>query len=200
MNNNHPVKTAKNNKTYINMNQKNDECYTRKIDADNLVNYLTRNNIISKKIIIWLPFNDYKSSIYNSLKENGFKNLKTTRRDFYEIADKIKYDIIISNPPFYNRSKLFNKLMELKKPFILLQPIMFFNNGTCINLLVKNGAKFGAICPKKRINFERNIGFLCPKKNIGFIVNGKEHNTTSAFYSFWLCFKTKIIGFTSIDS
>ena len=74
--------------------------------------------------------------------------------------------------------------MELNKPFILLQPIMFFNNGTCIKILTKYGAKFGGICPSYRMTFNRNFGFLCPNNNMGFVVNNIEHKSTSAFYSF----------------
>lgn len=136
------------------MNVKNDECYTRKIESDRLVIYLLKKKIIPKNVKIWLPFNDYKSNIYLSLKENGFRKLIATSDDFYKIADKIDYDIIISNPPFSNRSKLFNKLMDLNKPFILLQPIMFFNNGTCIRMLTKYGAKFGGLCPNKRMSLK----------------------------------------------
>lgn len=190
--------TLKNNKAFINMNHKNDECYTRKCESDKLVKYLIKNKIVNKNKRIWLPFNDYGSNIHKSLKENGFNNLKITRRDFYTINEN-DFDIIISNPPFSGRSKLFTRLMEINKPFILLQPIMFFNNGTCIRILTKHGAKFGGLCPKERMTFERNIGFLCPKNSMGFIVNGKEKEKTTAFYSFWLCFKTKVTGFTDLE-
>jgi hypothetical protein len=117
-----------------------------------------------------------------SLSIFGYKNLIATETDFYDT--KIDYDIIISNPPFSKRSKLFIKLMEIGKPFILLQPIMFFNNGTCMRILTKHGAKFGGLCPKNRMTFERNFGFLCPKNNMGFIVNGEEKERTTSFYSF----------------
>ena len=191
-------KTLKNNKTFINMNHKNDECYTRKCESDKLVKYLIKNKIVSRNQRIWLPFNDYGSNIHKSLKENGFNNLKITRKDFYTINDD-DFDIIISNPPFSGRSKLFTRLIEMNKPFILLQPIMFFNNGTCIRILTKYGAKFGGLCPKGRMLFERNIGFLFPKNSMGFIVNGEEKEKTTAFYSFWLCFKTKVTGFTDLE-
>ncbi|MDR0545613.1 MAG: hypothetical protein LBG49_01635 [Mycoplasmataceae bacterium] len=196
-NNNRSVNTNKNNKTFINMNRENNECYTRKIESDKLIKYLKTHKIISTKAKIWLPFNDFKSNIYLSLKEVGFNNLIATSGDFYNT--KVKFDIIISNPPFSKRSKLFLRLMEINKPFILLQPIMFFNNGTCIKILTKNGAKFGALCPQGRMTFERNFGFLCPKNNMGFIVNGVEKEKTTSFYSFWLCFKTKITGFTDLE-
>lgn len=192
------VRTSKNNKAFINMNIRNDECYTRRVEADRLVDYIIRHKVVKKTAKIWLPFNDYKSNIHLSLKDHGFKNLIITKKDFYTCKN-IDYDIIISNPPFYNRSKLFNYLMEIDKPFILLQPIMFFNNGTCIKMLVKHGAKFGAIAPPKRMSFIRNWGFVFPKKSMGFIVNKKEYESTSAFYSFWLAYKTKAIGFVDIE-
>ena len=90
--------------------------------------------------------------------------------------------------------------MEIDKSFILLQPIMFFNNGTCIKMLIKHGAKFGAISPQSRMSFIRNFGFVFPKKSMGFIVNNKEYESTSAFYSFWLTYKTKVIGFVDIEN
>lgn len=34
------------------MNLKNDECYTRQIEADKLVNYLIKNKVIDKKLKI----------------------------------------------------------------------------------------------------------------------------------------------------
>ena len=192
------INTTKNNKAFINFNHKNDECYTRKIESDKLVSYLRNKKIISKKSKIWLPFNDKESNIYKSLKEYGYKNLIATETDFYET--KVKFDIIISNPPFSNRTKLFTRLMELDKPFILLQPIMFFNNGSCINILINKGAKFGALCPNKRMTFHRNFGFLFPKNSMGFIINGQEKEKTTAFYSFWLCYKTSIEGFVRLPN
>jgi len=197
-NNNKHVNTTKNNKTFINMNQENNECYTRKIEADKLARYIYIYKIVDINSKIWLPFNDYESNIYKALKEIGYKNLIATDTDFYET--KIDYDIIISNPPFSKRSRLFTKLMEINKPFILLQPIMFFNNGTCMKILTKYGAKFGGLCPTNRMNFDRNFGFLCPKNNMGFIVNGVEKERTTSFYSFWLCFKTKVTGFKELET
>ncbi len=68
---NKKVNTTSNNKTYINMNNKNDECYTRQVEADDLINYLVRNKIIQKKKKIWLPFNDLDGAIYKALKKKG---------------------------------------------------------------------------------------------------------------------------------
>ena len=171
------------NKVYIKMNKPFDEIYTKRIDADQLVKYLKDNNIIDNNTLIWLPFNDYQASnISKALLDGGYSNQKLTKDDFYSLNES--YDIIISNPPFSKRTKLFTRLMELDKPFILLQPIQAFNNNSFVKMLCKKSNDFG---------------FLCPKNRMGFIVNGVEKDKTTAFYSFWLCYKTKIKGWKSME-
>ena len=177
-----------NNKVYINMNNPNDEIYTKLNDADQLVEYLVNNKIIDFNTKILLPFNDFvpgSDNITNSLGCHGFNNLYGSKIDFYELSKTFKnYDIIISNPPFSKRTKLFTRLMELDKPFILLQPIQAFNNNSFIKMLCEKSDDFG---------------FLCPKNRMVFIVNGVEKDKTTAFYSFWLCYKTKIKGWKSME-
>lgn len=171
------------NKVYIKMNKPFDEIYTKKIDADQLVKYLIINNIIDSNTKIWLPFNDYQASnISKALLDGGYTNQKLTKDDFYSLNESC--DIIISNPPFSKRTKLFTRLMELDKPFILLQPIQAFNNNSFIKMLCQHSDDFG---------------FLCPKNRTGFIVNGLEKDKKTAFYSFWLCYKTKIKGWKSME-
>lgn len=171
------------NKVYIKMNKPFDEIYTKRIDADQLVKYLKDNNIIDNNSLIWLPFNDWQeSNISKALLDGGYSNQKLTKDDFYSLNESC--DIIISNPPFSKRTKLFTRLMELDKPFILLQPIQAFNNNSFVKMLCKKSNDFG---------------FLYPKNRMGFIVNGVEKDKTTAFYSFWLCYKTKIKGWKSME-
>lgn len=171
------------NKVYIKMNKPFDEIYTKRIDADQLVKYLKDNNIIDNNSLIWLPFNDWQeSNISKALLDGGYSNQKLTKDDFYSLNESC--DIIISNPPFSKRTKLFTRLIELDKPFILLQPIQAFNNNSFVKMLCKKSNDFG---------------FLCPKNRMGFIVNGVEKDKTTAFYSFWLCYKTKIKGWKSME-
>ncbi len=171
------------NKVYIKMNKPFDEIYTKRIDADQLVKYLKDNNIIDNNSLIWLPFNDWQeSNISKALLDGGYSNQKLTKDDFYKLNESC--DIIISNPPFSKRTKLFTRLKELDKPFILLQPIQAFNNNSFVKMLCKKSNDFG---------------FLCPKNRMGFIVNGIEKDKTTAFYSFWLCYKTKIKSWKSME-
>lgn len=176
------------NKVYIKMNKPFDEIYTKRIDADQLVEYLINNNIIVSNTKIWLPFNDFvegSDNISSSLGNHGINNLYGNNTDFYESSKTFSnYDIIISNPPFSKRTKLFKRLMEIDKPFILLQPIQAFNNNSFVKMLCEKSDDFG---------------FLCPKNRMGFIVNGLEKDKTSAFYSFWLCYRTKIKGWKIME-
>ena len=180
----------KNNKIYIGWGSKDktgkrDECYTKKEESDKLVKYIK--NIIPLNSKIWCPFDTLESNIVISLQEVGYKNIITTHidnnQDFFET--EIECDYIISNPPFQNRTKIFDRLYSFNKPFVMLQPIQAFNNNSFIRWLTK---------------YNQDIGFLCPVNRMGFIVNGISKKNTTAFYSFWFCYKIKKIkGFIELN-
>ncbi|MDD4734183.1 MAG: hypothetical protein PHU05_04995 [Bacilli bacterium] len=164
-------------KTYKQMNSdnkgKSNEVYTIKIEADKLIKFLNKYNFKNK--IIWCPFDTEKSNIVLSLKENNYKVIYThisTGQDFLNYNPDFNFDIMISNPPFSKRTKFFNKINNYNKPYIMLQPIMFFNNNSMIKELIKNSNKYR---------------FLMPNNRMGFIKNGVNYDKTTSFYSFWLC-------------
>ncbi len=92
---------------------------------------------------------------------------------------------MISNPPFSGRTQLFEQIFSYDKPFVLLQPVQAFNNTSFVQMLC---------------NRNDDIGIICPSKRMSFIVNNKEYkNSSTAFYSLWLCYKIPSIkGFTSL--
>ena len=179
----------KNNKIYVSWGKKDktgkrDVCDTRLVEAEKMVNYIK--NIISLKSKIWCPFDTKESNIVIALKNNGYINVINTHidngEDFFET--KVDCDYIISNPPFQNRTSIFDRLYSFNKPFIMLQPIQAFNNNSYIRWLIR---------------FNNDIGFLCPNNRMGFIVNGVEKTKTTAFYSFWHCYKINgVNGFVAI--
>jgi len=186
------MKKEKNNKIYVSWGNKDksgkrDMCDTRLDEAEKMVNYIKK--IIPKESKIWCPFDTDKSNIVIALKNNDYKNIVNTHIDNGEDFFKIKMidcDYIISNPPFQNRTPIFNRLYSFNKPFIMLQPIQAFNNNSYIRWLIR---------------FNKDIGFLCPDNRMGFIVNGVEKEKTTAFYSFWHCYKIKgVIGFVTLSS
>lgn len=177
------------NKIYVKWGKKDksgsrDECATRLIEAEKMVKNII--DKIPKDSRIWCPFDTKESNIVIALKNHGFDNVVFTHinngQDFFNTY--IENDFIISNPPFQNRTNIFRRLYSFNKPFIMLQPIQAFNNNNFIKWLIQ---------------YNNDIGFLCPEYRMGFIVNGVEYKKTTAFYSFWFCYKIKDIkGFVRL--
>ena len=96
----------------------------------------------------------------------------STDQDFYKYEPKQHYDIIISNPPFKNKQKTMERLVELNKPFAMIYGIQCFNSGGFTRELknVKN-LQFLLLC--KRIKFHKGI----------------EDNKlpSPTFHSMWIC-------------
>ena len=96
----------------------------------------------------------------------------STDQDFYKYEPKQHYDIIMSNPPFKNKQKTMERLIELNKPFAMIYGIQCFNSGGFTRELknVKN-LQFLLLC--KRIKFHKGI----------------EDNKLPAptFHSMWIC-------------
>lgn len=167
---------------YNTMQFSGDECYTSKAEANKLVAYLIKNNLVNKNLIIWLPFDNELSNIYKSLKENGFKTTLSNLElglDFYLYEPEV-WDLIITNPPFSKRTQLMARLLSFEKPFIILQATQFFNNHTAVNLLCENSYDFKFLMPESRMSF------LTYDKNLNKVRSNKRG---IAFYSFWLCYK-----------
>jgi len=138
-----------------------------------LAEFLELYNLKDK--IIWCPFDKEESNIVKVLKKYGYKVINThieTGQDFLTFEPDFEFDIMISNPPFSKRTKFFQKINSYNKPFIMLQPIMFFNNNSMIQDLVK---------------YSQRYRFLMPNNRMGFIKDNKENEKTTSFYSFWLC-------------
>jgi len=154
-------------------NGESNECYTRLVEARKLVKFLEKYNLRDK--IVWCPFDKENSNIVIALKERGYKVIYTHieyGQDFLNYVPNFAWDVMISNPPFSKRTKFFNKIESYKIPYIMLQPLMFFNNNSMINMLINGSNKFRLLLPKNRM---------------GFITKMREYEKSTRFYSFWLC-------------
>lgn len=162
-----------------------DECYTTRAESDKLISYLEKNKLINKDMVIWLPFDNELSNIYKSLHLRDYKTTLSNLElglDFYTY-EPVKWDIVITNPPFSGRSDLMKRLISLDKPFIILQASQMFNNQTLTNILCNYSNNFKFIMPQSRMNF------LTYNNEKGKIISSKG---SPAFYSFWLCYKTDL--------
>lgn len=103
---------------------KNDECYTPKYAVYPILKYL------DKSKIIWCPFDLEESNFVKILKENGFKVVHShieTGQDFYNYEPK-EWDVIVSNPPFTNKRKIFERCLSFNKPFALIMSNTWLND------------------------------------------------------------------------
>uniref|UniRef100_A0A6C0HPW4 Methyltransferase n=1 Tax=viral metagenome TaxID=1070528 RepID=A0A6C0HPW4_9ZZZZ len=104
---------------------------------------------LPKNKIIYEPFYSNGSS-GRYLRELGCINVIHDNVDFF--TNSYSYDVIVSNPPFSHKQRIFKELERLDKPFILLLPVSvitkqfyrYFSN------------KCGLIIPPNRIQFEKN--------------------------------------------
>jgi len=83
-----------------------------------IINYIPTDKIIYEPF--WLNGSSKKYLTDLGIKE---ENIIHQDIDFFENYNKLKYDCIISNPPFETKKKILKVLKELDKPFLLLLPI-----------------------------------------------------------------------------
>lgn len=104
-----------------------DEWYTTKEDVQHFLD----NAQIPKNKVIWCPFDWEDSNFVTVLRSNGYTVIAShisNGQDFYTYVPKAKYDIIISNPPFKNKHRLLERLLELNKPWALIFGIQALNS------------------------------------------------------------------------
>lgn len=103
---------------------KNDECFTPRYAVEPIIKYIPRDKII------WCPFDTADSEFVKMLTEKGYNvtySHISQGQDFYTYEPD-KWDIIISNPPFTNKRKIFERVLSFNKPFALLMTNTWLND------------------------------------------------------------------------
>ena len=129
-------------------------------------------NFVSKNKTLYDPFY-CRGHTKSVMEELGYDCIHEDE-DFFENHDKYEYDIIISNPPFSIKKKVFNELKKIDKPFMLIVPI-----STITKKYLKDNFKnddISIIIPEKRLQFMKNgeqlkdcwfdTVFVCYKMNL----------------------------------
>lgn len=146
-----------------------DEYYTPQNAVDMILPYLARGGYKN----IWCPFDKEESNFVKTLKEQGYNVTYghiETGQDFFDYSEP-QGDIIVSNPPFSKRDKIFEKLYEWDIPFAL---IMNFN---------------GLFDSKKRADIFRDhrVEMLVPRGRMKFIHKDKGQLNSPNFQSIYIC-------------
>ena len=120
---------------------------------------------------MWCPFDTEESEFVVVLKENGYKVINTHLiygQDFYTYEPDEYWDVIISNPPFTNKRKIFERALSFNKPFALMMSNTWLNDSAPKQLFKKKQLQL--------LMFDKRIKFL----NKG-IVNNKITFSTSYY-------------------
>ena len=126
----------------------NDECYTPKYVVEEILHYLPKDKIY------WLPFDTDESEFVKVLKENGYRYINSHisyGQDYYTY-EPAEWDIMLSNPPFTNKRKTFERALSLNKPFALLMTNTWLNDTAPKRLFFDKELQLFMFT--KRINFD----------------------------------------------
>lgn len=133
--------------------QKNDNYSTPLSAWKNIVDYLPKDKVY------WDPF--YMNGNSKDHLESLGLNVIHEDIDFFESADLLEYDIIITNPPFSIKRRVLDKLFEIGKPFLLIMPV----NVITYKFYRKFVNETTLIIPPSRIQFVKSDGInqgSCP--------------------------------------
>ena len=129
---------------------KNDECYTYRYAVEPLIEFLEP----FKNKVIWCPFDTEASEYVKVFKEYGYNVINShisNGQDFYRYEPE-HFDLIISNPPFTNKTEMFKRVLSFNKPFAILMSVLYLNDGTPYTLF--KDIKLQLLFFKKRMTFK----------------------------------------------
>lgn len=146
---------------------KNDECHTLPYAVKPILKY------IPDEWVIWCPFDNEKSEFVRQFRNKGNKVIHShisEGKDFYNYEPIEKWDCIISNPPFTNKRKIFERALSFNKPFALIMSNTWLNDSA-----------------PKQLFMDRDLQLLMFDKRMKFENNGEVNNKIT-FSSSYFCF------------
>lgn len=144
----------------------NDECYTPAYGVKPILKY------IPKGATVWCPFDKPESEFVKqiSVQNKVVYSHIDTGHDFFEY-EPYEWDVMVSNPPFTNKRKFFERALELEKPFALIMTNTWLNDAA-----------------PKQLFATKDLQLLMFDKRMKFIMaNGADNNkiTFSSSYYCW---------------
>lgn len=143
----------------------NDECYTPAYGVTPILKY------IPKDVTVWCPFDDMSSEFVKQIsKQNPVVHSHINNdQDFYNYEPN-HWDVIVSNPPFTGKRKIFERALSFNKPFALIMTNTWLNDAA-----------------PKQLFKERELQLLMFDKRIKFISPDGRDNSKITFSSSYYC-------------
>jgi hypothetical protein len=143
----------------------NDECYTPDYAVKPILKY------IPKDAIVWCPFDKQESEFVKQISQQNevvYSHIDTNQDFFTYEPDN--WDVMISNPPFTNKRKYFERALTFNKPFALIMTNTWLNDSA----------------PKK-IFKDKDLQLLMFDKRMKFISPDGRNNDKITFSSSYYC-------------
>ena len=144
----------------------NDECYTPTEGVLPIVKYIPSN------WVVWCPFDTRDSNFVKILSKTNrvIHSHISEGKDLYNDEPAEHWDCIISNPPFTNKRKIFERALSFNKPFALIMSNTWLNDSA-----------------PKQLFKEKELQLLMFEQRMKFLNNGVINNKIT-FSSSYFCY------------
>jgi hypothetical protein len=144
----------------------NDECYTPAYGVTPILKY------IPKDVIVWCPFDTEESEFVKQISRQNdviYSHI-SYGQDFFQYEPE-DWNVIISNPPFTNKRKFFERAISFNKPFALIMTNTWLNDSAPKQLFKNKDLQL--------LMFDRRMKFISP--------DGRDNSkiTFSSSYYCW---------------
>ena len=144
----------------------NDECYTPDYGVKPILKYIPDGDIV------WCPFDTKESEFVKQISKQNeviYSHI-STGQDFFDYEPHA-WDIIVSNPPFTNKRKYFERALSLGKPFALIMTNTWLNDSA-----------------PKQLFKDKDLQLLMFVKRMKFISPDGRNNDKITFSSSYYCY------------
>ena len=144
----------------------NDECYTPDYGVEPILKYIPEGDIV------WCPFDTKDSEFVKQISKTNeviYSHI-STGQDFFDYEPHA-WDIIVSNPPFTNKRKYFERVLSFGKPFALIMTNTWLNDSA-----------------PKQLFKDKDLQLLMFDKRMKFISPDGRDNDKITFSSSYYCY------------
>jgi len=143
----------------------NDECYTPHYAVTPILKY------IPKDAIVWCPFDTEESEFVKQISNTNQVEYShiNNGQDFFQYEPD-DWDIMLSNPPFTNKRKYFERALSFNKPFALIMTNTWLNDSA-----------------PKQLFKDKDLQLLMFDKRMKFISPDGRDNSKITFSSSYYC-------------
>jgi hypothetical protein len=150
-----------------------DEAYTPSYGVTPILKY------IPKDAVVWCPFDTIDSEFVKQISKHNevvFTHIQYGQ-DFFTYEPE-RWDVIVSNPPFTNKRKFFERALSFGKPFALIMTNTWLNDSA-----------------PKQLFKDKDLQLLMFDKRMKFITDGRPNDkiTFSSSYYCWNFLPKQII-------